>query len=77
MIEAKQYRKFCSKRNSELRLKYYCAYVDGKCIQEKCDCYDGCIRDAKLNYETWKEAYRKDQRTILQQLAKGGITNEN
>lgn len=75
--EAKQFQEYFEQSREEVDLRFYCKKVGGMCIQKNCDKYDSCTKPAKENFASWKKAYNDDRRTVLQQLAEGGMINGN
>lgn len=71
--EAKAYRIYKKKRNSILKLKYFCDYVQGKCKLKKCKHYNSCTKNAKKNFEVWMKAYLKDNQEELEKMMRGSV----
>jgi hypothetical protein len=53
--------------------KYRCDDTQGLCKLTKCPQYSTCDKKAKKNLKKWKGAYRKNQKSELEKMAKGGF----
>lgn len=71
---AKRYRLYEKKKSIILAKRYTCddPNVKGICKLEKCSKYGQCRKDAKINYEIWRDAYSKDNKDLMKILKMGG-----
>ena len=66
---AKQYRKFYRQRSEALKQKFYCEEIGGLC-KRACKKYKQCNKKEKTDFNKWKEAYKRGNKDILEQITR-------
>lgn len=68
---AEQYRTLKQQRNTELRRQFYCKKLKGICRLTKCNFYDQCSSLVKKDFQEWNDAFKKDNKKLLEEIAGG------